>query len=135
MTRIFVLMLLSVLALFFVPGQAMAQDSRAAIEARIKDRFSKLEAYRDQGKIGEVVTGLTEPVDPSVMSDATLKALVDAENADRTALFAVIAKEEGGKVNEVATAYARRLFELAKPQHYLKGKNGVWIKKADVGKR
>ncbi len=132
MTRIALFLMLTVLGLLFVTAPAMAADSRATIEARIKDRFSKLEAYRDQGKIGEVVDGTTQYVNDANASDGTLKSLMDAENADRKALFAVIAQTEGGDVNTVATAYARRLFELAKPNHYLKGKNGKWVKKSDV---
>ncbi len=135
MIRIAALLLLTILGVLFVTTPAMAQDTRSSVEARIKDRFSKLEAYRNQGKIGEVFDGTTQFVNDQYASDATLKGLVDQENADRKILFAIIAKEEGGKVEEVATVYARRLFELAKGDHYLKGKNGQWVKKSDVMKR
>jgi uncharacterized protein len=135
MIRIAAILLLAVFGALFITTPAMAQDTRASVEARIKDRFSKLEKYRDAGKIGEAFDGTLQYVNDANSSDGTLKGLVDQENADRKTLFAIIAKEEGGKVEDVATTYARRLFELAKGEHYLKGKNGKWVKKSDVMKK
>lgn len=135
MIRTALFLLIAAVAVLFFQSPSMAQETRKEVQARIESRFAKLEAYRDEGKIGEVVDGSLQPVEDKYMSDATLKGLVDAENADRKTLFAIIAKEEGAPVEEVAKTYARKLFDLAKPQHFLKGKNGKWIRKSDVGKK
>lgn len=132
MIRTAILLTLALIALCFVNTPAMAQDTRASVESRIKDRFPKLEKARDEGKVGEVYDGSIQFVSDAASSDANLKQLVDQENADRKILFAIIVKEEGGTVEKVAQVYARKLFDLAKSNHYLKGKNGKWVKKSEV---
>jgi uncharacterized protein len=132
MTRTAIFAILALITLFFVSTPAMAQDTRASVESRIKDRFPKLEKYRDDGKVGEVFDGTIQYVNDANSSDGNLKTLVDQENADRKILFAIIVKEEGGTVEKVAQVYARKLFDLAKSNHYLKGKNGKWVKKSEV---
>jgi uncharacterized protein YdbL (DUF1318 family) len=58
---------------------------------------------------------------------ATAK-LIESENADRRALYDLIAKEEGVSFEIVARRAAQRNFQKAKRGEYLKD-NGTWRQK------
>jgi uncharacterized protein YdbL (DUF1318 family) len=93
---------------------------------RMKDRLPALNDAKNAGKIGEVFSGYVE----SPKGDATVAALIAAENADRKALYEIDAKASGGTADAVAAAYAERFFKAAAKGHWLKGKDGVWRQKA-----
>ena len=125
--------MLSLMAIMIVGFAAAAHaEDRKEIQSRIDKRLPVLEKARDAGTIGETTAGQIEFVKSD--SDGKLKELVDEENKDRKALFVIIASESGGTIEDVTKTYAKKLFEIAKPEHYLKGKNGVWIQKKNVGK-
>jgi len=54
---------------------------------------------------------------------------VEDENADRKALYELIAKKEETTPEKVAERNAARNFEKAKPGEWLKGKDGKWEQK------
>ena len=61
-------------------------------------------------------------------ADATARKLIDEENRDRKALYALIAKDEGIDADVVARRAAKRNFDKAKKGEFLKD-NGTWRQK------
>src|SRR5689334_12618846 len=119
--------LLTITMLFF-PALLFAAD-KAELEKRMKDRYPQLLELKKAGTIGETFEGY---VDVREGKDKKVSKLVDDENADRKAVYELIAEEtsksEGKKVttDQVAKRNAKRTFEKAKPGEYLKGEDGKW---------
>jgi len=121
---------------FFTVGALMLLGAAAAqavdfakLKERFKQRYPKLLKAKDAGKIGETFQGYVEAVKPEYLQDADLKKLLDDENADRKTLYKAIADKEGVPPEKVAERNAVRNFKRAKPGHYLKNKDGKWVKK------
>ena len=121
---------------FFTVGALMLLGAAAAqavdfakLKERFKQRYPKLLKAKNAGKIGETFQGYVEAVKPEYLQDADLKKLLDDENADRKTLYKAIADKEGVPPEKVAERNAVRNFKRAKPGHYLKNKDGEWVKK------
>ena len=107
-------------------AQAATMDE---LKERFKQRYPKLVKAKSDGKVGEVYTGYIEAVKAEYMSDAEIKKLVEDENADRVALYELIAKKEKITPEKVAERNAARNFQNAKPGEWLKGQDGKWAQK------
>jgi len=121
---------------FFTVGALMLLGAAAAqavdfakLKERFKQRYPKLLKAKNAGKIGETFQGYVEAVKPEYLQDADLKKLLEDENADRKTLYKAIADKEGVPPEKVAERNAVRNFKRAKPGHYLKNKDGKWVKK------
>ncbi len=112
----------------FAAATAQAVDF-AKLKERFKERYPKLLKAKDAGKIGETFSGYVEAVKPEYLQDAALKKLLEEENADRKTLYRAIARKEGVAPEKVAERNAVRNFKKAKPGHWLKNKDGKWVKK------
>lgn len=118
------------LAAMVLFGAATAQAvDFAKLKERFKERYPKLLKAKDAGKIGETFQGYVEAVKPGYVQDAALKKLLADENADRKTLYKAIAAKEGVAPEKVAERNAVRNFKKAKPGHYLRNKDGKWVKK------
>lgn len=100
-------------------------DQRDDLKARFAERLPAIRQYKDAGKIGENTSGLIEAVSGA---DAAAQ-LIEAENADRQALYALIAKDQGTDAATVANRAARRNYEKANTGDYLKTAAGEWKRK------
>lgn len=116
------------------------QDPRVELKQRMGARYPMLEQLRDAGKIGETQLGEvklvkashgSEQVDAKDASKGTVTELVDAENKDRRAVYALIAKQEKTTPAEVAKQNAMRNLEKAKPDHWIEVK-GQWVQRKSV---
>ncbi|MBI1369260.1 MAG: DUF1318 domain-containing protein [Planctomycetes bacterium] len=96
------------------------------LKARFAQRYPKLMEAKNAGQVGETYQGFVEAVGD--VDGATAKLIAD-ENADRTELYALIAKEQDTTPDKVAERNALRNFSNAASGHYLKGRDGKWIKK------
>ena len=112
----------------FAAATAQAVDF-AKLKERFKERYPKLLKAKDAGNIGETFSGYVEAVKPEYLQDAALKKLLEEENADRKTLYRAIARKEGVAPEKVAERNAVRNFKKAKPGHWLKNKDGKWVKK------
>ena len=92
---------------------------------RMIQRAPQIRALKTSGVIGERSNGLLGLVNES----AADKAVVDAENADRKAVYAEIARGSGGNVATVATRRALQIVEQASPGDWLQGTDGKWYQK------
>jgi uncharacterized protein YdbL (DUF1318 family) len=99
----------------FIVPEAHAGDLSPEVEQaalRRRDRRDALMHWQQQGVIGENNAGLVEVRDAS-KADASVEALVSAENSDRMVIYKGVAEKNGTSVGEVQNIYAQRLQEDA----------------------
>ena len=77
-----------------------------------KERRPQLVPFEEKGIVGENKSGFLE-IRATQNSDASLEALVKAENNDRMIIYQLLAKKNGTSVQEVQKLYAKRLQESA----------------------
>lgn len=120
--------LLSIGAL--LPDLVSADESaKKAILDRMKERFPKLLAEQNAGRIGEAWSGYAAvPPEAGRVSDSVRK-LVSNENRDRKALYAILAKELNVSVSTVASNNRTRLYKKAASGVWLQKPDGNWVKK------
>lgn len=117
-------------AFTFNAPRAHAADSKsekAKIRARSEARDPQVRQLKSAGKIGETSDGLIEAVNPADV-DGSISKLIDEENADRTALYKLVAKDQGASIDTVARNAAKINFRDAKKGEWLK-ENGRWRQK------
>jgi uncharacterized protein len=132
-------------ALYALVPAANAQDADAALNVsspavvRIKQsmgaRFGELEKFFASGAIGLTKDGLVDVRDLNAVAlpdRATVKRLVSEDNADRTQLYAEIAKASNHPEWEadIKKSFAKRWVATgAKPGWYYQGEDGAWKQK------
>jgi uncharacterized protein YdbL (DUF1318 family) len=97
----------------------------AGEKERMLERVPKIEALKDAGTIGETANGLLG----YVKEDPTSKALIDAENQDRKAVYEAIANKQGVTAAAVAKRRALQLAEQASSGDWLQDESGQWSQK------
>jgi len=129
------------LALSFV-SQAFAQDADInvtnpairALKESIKNRSNAIKPYMDRGNIGIARDGLLaiRSADGLNLKErAEVNQLIDAENKDREALYAEIAKANGipkENIPKIKSIFAKSWIEQAQPGWWIQS-NGNWQKK------
>ena len=110
-------------------GRTFADAKEDALKKRAEERYPRLRAAKDAGKVGETFAGFIEAVDPKYLSDKDLKKMVDDENADRRELYQLIADQGKSTPDVVAKEAGKRNFANAKKGDYLKGPDGSWQRK------
>jgi uncharacterized protein len=101
-----------------------AQDL-GAIKQRMEARLSTLDALKTNGTVGENNQGFVEV--KSAQDEAAL--VVAAENADRLAVYEVIARKTGSTVAKVGGARARQIAAGSKAGVWVQQEDGAWVKK------
>ncbi|MCU0727652.1 MAG: YdbL family protein [Planctomycetes bacterium] len=134
-----------VMALALVALTATALSGPEEDLGKLKERFIKrhpvLSRLANEGKVGEVHDGYaaavkTEYLDQKAGPDAdspTIRAFLAEENGDRSRLYAILAEKEALTPEIVADRAGKRNFDRAKPDHWLKPKDGAWVQKKDLG--
>ena len=118
---------------FAVPQALSAADDAATIKKNMADRKPKIEVLKKAGSVGENKAGYLEAMkkdkdDKEVkLSDDDTK-LIEAENKDRKAVYAAIAKKEGSTVDKVGEIRAKQIRSKAKEGEYIQGEDGKWVK-------
>src|SRR4051812_49309820 len=115
----------ALIALFLGSTVALAAPTKKELQSRFEQRYPQIKQAKADGKIGETSTGFLEAVKSA---DGTLSKLIDDENADRKALYELIAKDEKVDADIVARRAAQRNFQKAKSGEYLK-EDGKWRQK------
>jgi uncharacterized protein YdbL (DUF1318 family) len=119
-------LLVAALAMLFVPAFAHAAEDEASLQKRFKERFPQLRQLKADGVIGEASEGYVDFVDKK---DSKAATVVEEENADRKALYKLLAEKEGTTPDKVAEVAGARALKKAKPGEYIK-QGGKWTKKA-----
>ena len=84
-----------------------------------------LDQARQQGRVGETLSGYIA----AVRQDAETQALVKQINDGRSKQYALLAEQNNLSANDVARIAGQKLIERAKPGEYVRGINGQWLKK------
>ena len=129
------------LALSFV-SEAFAQDADInvtnpairALKDSIKNLSNAIKPYMDRGNVGIAQDGLLtiRSADGLNLKErAEVNQLIDAENKDREALYAEIAKANGipkENIPKIKSIFAKSWIEQAQPGWWIQS-NGNWQKK------
>lgn len=120
-----------------------ARDARADelsdIKKRMKARYPALLELRKVGKVGETYLGHVEARKAEFLDDKvkvgdetmTVRDLIAAETKDRKKAYELLAEKTGGTAEAIAKTNAKRNFEKAEPEEWLKTKDG-WVQKKDL---
>jgi len=132
-TKVHVLCALS-LVLALCAGNALAADglTKAEIKERMKNRYPDLVRLKEQQILGETNQGMVEAVAKKGVQESGVAQIVNEENADRSALYALIAAETGTTAAAVAKINAQRVFQKAGPHEYFKDTDGIWRQKKNM---
>lgn len=112
-------------ALALTPVPAPAQDL-GGLRRNMESRLAEVDAAKAKGVVGETLRGLLEV---RGTADEAVAKLVAAENADRQAVYAAIARSTQSTPEAVATARARQIAAGSKPGVWLQKEDGGWYRK------
>jgi len=96
-----------------------------AIKERMLKRLPELQALKSQGIIGEDNQGFLQFRKPA----PDKKALVSAENADRSQAYKTIAAQQGVSPELVGQQRARKIAETEDSGVWLQKPDGTWYQK------
>lgn len=97
----------------------------ASIKEQMAARIPAINALKDQGSIGENNKGFLE----YRTGDTPQQALVQAENADRAAVYSAIGKSQGAPPALVGERRAKMIAENGQAGHWYQKPAGSWYKK------
>ena len=105
----------------FLAGSAFADD----VKTRMKSRLPEIVKLKVQGLVGETARGYLAHVTSSTVG----RNIVDAENADRKAVYSRIAQQQGVSLERVETLRAHQIVKNAGAGEYLQKPDGTWYRK------
>lgn len=114
------------LSLVGTAGLPVQAQDMGAVRQRMEARLAQVDAAKEKGLVGETNRGLLEA---RGVEDAGVGKLVEAENADRQAAYAAIARNTQTSPEAVATARARQIATGSKPGVWLQREDGGWYRK------
>lgn len=122
------LALLLVCAIFGTSAHGLQNaDDMESLKRRFEQRLPEVKKIKSAGLAGETFEGFVL-VRTSV--SAAQQELLDAENADRKKLYALIAAQAGADPAVVGQRNGKRNFDRAAPGDWLRGQDGVWFQKS-----
>lgn len=123
MTRF--LLRLSLLAVLLLGLPIVHAQDLPAVREQMRQRLPQIDALKASGAVGEDNRGylhLRESRDNAA-------EVVAAENADRRAVYAAIAKQTGSTAEAVGKARARQIAAQSAPGVWLQADDGRWYRK------
>lgn len=106
----------------FVPV-LQAQDTETIKQNMIR-RLPRINELKKQGQIGENRNGFLAVVREKL--GAADQNLLEAENADRKAVYAAIARQQGTSSELVGQLRAKKIYEQANSGEFLMKEDGSW---------
>lgn len=103
-----------------------AQDDQAAVQERMKGRIAQVDAMKVAGVVGENNKGFLEQ---RAALNAEQTTVLNAENADRRALYTILAGRLGLSVAVVGEQRAANVRERSAAGVWLQGPDGAWFRK------
>jgi hypothetical protein len=97
----------------------------ASIKEQMAARIPAINALKDQGNIGENNKGFLE----YRTGDTPQQALVQAENADRAAVYSAIGKSQSAPPALVGERRAKMIADNGQAGHWFQKPDGSWYKK------
>ncbi len=105
---------------------ATAQDAQG-LKKRMLDRLPVIDELRATQVVGENNAGYLAVLSADA---SNAKTIVDEENADRKAVYQIIANQTGGTVEAVGKSRAKQIREQAKPGTMIQSEDGSWLAKS-----
>jgi uncharacterized protein YdbL (DUF1318 family) len=102
---------------------ATQAQSLGEIRGRMEKRVSQVDALKARGVLGENNRGFLE------VRSGDDGGVAAAENADRTAVYAALAKQTGATPAAVGQARARQIFSASAKGVWVQAPTGEWLKK------
>lgn len=121
------LRLLSLVALFALglPATVAHAQDLGAVKSRMAQRLPQLDQLKAKGAVGENNRGLVE----ARGADAAAGAVISAENSDREAVYAALAKQTGSSADQVGRARAKQIAASSAAGVWVQKEDGSWHKK------
>ncbi|WP_438483245.1 YdbL family protein [Oleiharenicola lentus] len=121
----FILRLALICGLLSLGVTAVQAQDLGAVKTRMKQRIAQIDQLKLKGAIGENNRGFVE-----VRAEAPdASSVVSAENADREAVYAAIAKQSNTTADAVGKARARRIVAESAAGVWVQDDSGKWTKK------
>lgn len=116
--------LLALVACFAISPVAFAANAAQA-KAQMRERVATIDKLKLAEAVGENNRGLLEVR----KAEGDAAAVVEAENRDRSAVFADTAARTGSTPEAVAKAFARQVAAASASGVWLQREDGTWYKK------
>lgn len=142
MIRSLVALLCGLVAALALASASSVPETREELQRRAAERLPTVRALKAAGKLGETWEGYLGGVKDTDLEQTiehrdekvSLRAFLGWENADRKAIYALIAEEESTPEKPVPVEYVAErsgqdLFKRAGPGDWLLPKSGKWIQK------
>ena len=107
-------------------------ETKEDIVNRMAQRLDAIKKHKADGKIGETFEGLVEAVKAQYLGEKDLKKLIGDENADRRKFYELGAAKLGTSPESFALSAGKRHFREARPEDWLKPRDGRWVQKKDL---
>ncbi len=116
----------SLLAIGLAPEQAAAQNDETSIKQRLLERVASVDTLKISGAVGENNKGfLTQRAN---LNPAQTKTMND-ENADRKALYTILAQRLGLSAAVVGQGRAESIRKKSAAKVWIQDPNGSWSQK------
>jgi len=109
-------------ALVLAPVMIRAEDL-GAVRARMEERLPQIDTLKSSGALGENNRGFLEARSGDAGSVAA------AENRDREAVYAELARRTGASTDSVGRARAKQIAANSAPGVWLQRESGEWYQK------
>lgn len=119
-------LILTLAALALLPQSANAQAEENGIKQRILQRVGTVDELKIKALVGENNKGLLEQ--RAMLAPAQTKVM-NEENADRKALYAILAKRLGLSVTVVGQGRAESIRKKSAPRLWIQEPSGKWLQK------
>ena len=119
-------LILTLAVLALLPQSANAQAEENGIKQRILQRVGTVDELKIKALVGENNKGLLEQ--RAMLAPAQTKVM-NEENADRKALYAILAKRLGLSVTVVGQGRAESIRKKSAPKLWIQEPSGKWLKK------
>jgi len=119
-------LILTLSALAVLPQSANAQAEENGIKQRILQRVGAVDELKIKALLGENNKGLLEQ--RAMLAPAQTKVM-NEENADRKALYAILAKRLGLSVTVVGQGRAESIRKKSAPKLWIQEPSGKWLQK------
>ena len=119
-------LILTLAVLALLPQSANAQAEENGIKQRILQRVGAVDELKIKALVGENNKGLLEQ--RAMLAPAQTKVM-NEENADRKALYAILAKRLGLSVTVVGQGRAESIRKKSAPKLWIQEPSGKWLQK------
>lgn len=116
-------LLIAAIAIGLASQTAFAQNDESSIKERLLERVARVDTLKLSGKVGENNKGFLEQ--RAMLNPAQTKTM-NEENADRKALYTILAQRLGLSVTVVGQGRAESIRNRSAPKVWIQDPAGNW---------